>query len=115
VQLKSEHLEGVSYFMVNLPAGELNSKESNPMAITLDHPEIDELAHELSHYTGESVTQAVLTAMRERLEREKEKLSQAVSLKEEILRIGQECAALPVLDQRTPEEILGYNQHGVPA
>lgn len=30
---------------------------------------------------------------------------------EEILR---RVDALPVLDQRTPEEILGYNQHGVP-
>ena len=37
------------------------------MAITLDHPEVDGLAHELSHYTGESVTQAVLTALQERL------------------------------------------------
>jgi len=84
------------------------------MALTLDHPEVDELAQELSHYTGESLTEAVITALRERLEREKEKSSQtvplqAVSLKEEIIRIGQECAALPVLDQRTPEKILGYN------
>jgi len=85
------------------------------MAITPDHPEVDELAQELSHYTGESITQAILTALRERLEREKEKVGQAESLKEEILRIGQECAALPVLDQRLPEEILGYNEHGVPA
>ena len=85
------------------------------MALTLDHPEADELARELSQYTGESVTQAVLTALRERLEREKEKLSQAESLKEELLRIGQERAALPELDQRTPEEIIGYNEQGIPA
>lgn len=86
------------------------------MALTLDHPEVDELAQELSHYTGESVTEAVITALRERLAREKEKSSQTgASLKEELMRIGQECAALPVLDQRTPEEILGYNQDGVPA
>jgi antitoxin VapB len=84
------------------------------MALTLDHPEVDELARELSYYTGESVNQAVLTALRERLEREREKLNQAAPLKEELLRIGQECAALSVLDQRTPEEIIGYNEQGIP-
>ena len=85
------------------------------MALTINHPEADELAQELSHYTGENVTQAVVNALRERLEREKEKVSQTVSLKEELLRIGQECAALPLLDQRSPDEILGYSNIGIPA
>ena len=85
------------------------------MTLTINHPEVDELAHDLASYTGETVTQAVVNALRERLEREKEKQSLPLSLKEELLRIGQECAALPLLDQRSPEEILGYNEHGVPA
>lgn len=84
------------------------------MTLTLNNPEVDELAQELSQYTGESLTEAVITALRERLAREKAKSNPSVSLKEEILRIGQACAALPVLDPRLPEEILGYNQHGVP-
>ena len=79
------------------------------MTLTINHPEVDELAHELASYTGETVTQAVVKALRERLEREKEKQSPPLSLKEELLRIGQECAALPLLDQRSPEKILGYN------
>ena len=85
------------------------------MTLTINHPEVDELAHELISYTGETVTQAVVNALRERLEREKEKQSSPLSLRKELLRIGQECAALPLLDQRSPEEILGYNEHGVPA
>ncbi len=40
--------------------------------------------------------------------------AQGLSLASELLRIGRECAALPVLDSRTPEAILGYNEHGVP-
>jgi antitoxin VapB len=32
----------------------------------------------------------------------------------ELLRIGQECAALPDYDRRTPDEILGYDEYGVP-
>ena len=84
------------------------------MTLTINHPEADELAHELISYTGETITEAVLTALRERLEREKEKQDQPVSLKEEILRIGQECASLPILDNRSSEEIMGYNEIGVP-
>lgn len=85
------------------------------MAITINHPEADELAQELTSYTGETVAEAIVNALRERLEREKQKQAPPISLKEELLRIGQECAALPVRDQRSPEEILGYDEHGVPA
>lgn len=33
---------------------------------------------------------------------------------EELLAIGRRCAALPVLDHRSEEEILGYDEHGIP-
>ena len=33
----------------------------------------------------------------------------------EILEIGQRCAALPDLDARPPDEILGYDRHGLPS
>jgi antitoxin VapB len=46
---------------------------------------------------------------------EPEKQSRPASLKEELLQIGQECAALPILDNRSPEDIGGYNEVGVPA
>jgi prevent-host-death family protein len=36
-------------------------------------------------------------------------------LKDVLLRIGRECAVLPLLDHRTAEEIIGYDGHGVPA
>jgi antitoxin VapB len=32
----------------------------------------------------------------------------------EILEIGKRCAALPDLHQRSAEEILGYDKHGLP-
>ena len=85
------------------------------MPHTINHPEVDELAQELSQYTGESVTQAVINALRERLDREKEKVGETKQLKEELLWIGRECAALPVLDQRSPDEVLGYTDLGVPS
>ena len=85
------------------------------MALKIDHPEVDELARELAIYTGETIPQAVVSALRERLAQEKQKRKTAVApLKEALLQIGKECAALPLLDSRSVDEILGYNKQGVP-
>jgi antitoxin VapB len=81
------------------------------MALTINHPYAELLVQELIAYTGETLTQAVLNALRERIKTEKEK--RAISLKDELLQIGKRCAALPVLDNRSPEEILGNNQNRV--
>ncbi len=35
-------------------------------------------------------------------------------LAEEMMRIGKRAAALPDLDRRSPDEILGYGEEGVP-
>jgi antitoxin VapB len=82
------------------------------MALYIEDPEADLLANELVRYTGESVVQAVIVALRERLEREKRRGH--MSLAEELVRIGKECAALPVLDRRAPDEILGCDENGLP-
>lgn len=84
------------------------------MSLTINHPDADKLAHELMNYTGETLTQAVLNALRERLKQEKNKRQVPSTLKDELLEIGRTCAALPLLDERSPEAILGYNEIGVP-
>ncbi len=38
----------------------------------------------------------------------------AENLAGELLAIGRHCAASPLLDKRTPEQILGYNAQGLP-
>ena len=73
--------------------------------------EVEELARELSRYTGETVSQAIRNALQERLQRVKRRRRAG---KEELLRIGRECASLPVRDGRMPEEILGYEEMGLP-
>lgn len=48
---------------------------------------------------------------------EKTETAQAISqtaLKERLLTIAKRCAALPLLDHRTPDEILGYDEYGLP-
>ena len=52
--------------------------------------------------------------LRERLERELRKDQTVESLVEELMEIGRHCASLPLLDGRTPDEILGYDESGVP-
>jgi antitoxin VapB len=77
----------------------------------ISHPEVTRLAQELMRYTGETATDAMLNALRERLEREQRKQLAPPSLADQLLAFGRQCTALPMLDTRTPDEILGYNVH----
>jgi len=83
------------------------------MALSIKHPEADRLARELAATTGESLTEAVVQALRERLARERGRRL-ALHLRDELRAIRQRCAKLPVVDTRSPEEILGYDDAGVP-
>jgi len=83
------------------------------MALSIKHPVADQLARELAETTGESLTDAVLNALKERLRREKGRIK-APRLAEELRSIRERCAALPRLDTRSSDEILGYDGDGVP-
>ena len=80
------------------------------MAMTVTHPEVNRLAQELGQYTSETPTVAILNALRERMERERRKQTHQTILASQLLCIGRECSALPVLDSRSASEILGYDQ-----
>jgi len=67
----------------------------------------------LAALTGETLTDAVVIALRERLARQTGRAG-VVPLREELATIRQRCASLPVLDDRTPEEIIGYDSQGLP-
>jgi antitoxin VapB len=83
------------------------------MALSIKNPEADRLARELAKTTGETLTEAVVRALRERLRRERGRL-RAPRLKDEMRAIRARCSKLPVLDPRTPDEILGYDDSGLP-
>jgi antitoxin VapB len=82
------------------------------MGLNLKNPETHRRAKELAQLAGETMTEAVDRAIAERLERLRRKRNQS-ALVERLLEIGHECAGLPVLDQRTPEEML-YDERGLP-
>ncbi|HVP03966.1 MAG TPA: type II toxin-antitoxin system VapB family antitoxin [Solirubrobacteraceae bacterium] len=84
------------------------------MALNIKDQETDELVRELVEVTGETITAAVRAAVRERLDR----LGAARGADrrfEDIMEISRRAATLPVLDSRTPDEIIGYDEHGLPA
>jgi antitoxin VapB len=83
------------------------------VALSIKDPEADRLARALAAATGESLTRAVTEALRERLERVGKRRT-GRSLAEELNEIALRCAALPDLDKRTPDEIIGYDEHGLP-
>lgn len=83
------------------------------MALSIKDAEADRLARELAERTGESLTQAVVVALRERLQREQGH-RRPPALREELAAIRRRCSTLPVLDNRSPEEILGYDECGLP-
>lgn len=84
------------------------------MPLNIKDPETDRLARELSSVTGESLTAAIAIAVRERLERVRGG-PRGQDLASELDAIALRCAALPVLDERSEDEILGYDEHGLPA
>ncbi len=83
------------------------------MALNIKNPEAERLARELAEATGENITQAVTAALREQLIRKTGRVRD-VTLREDVRRIQERVAKLPVLDDRSPDEIVGYDEHGLP-
>jgi len=84
------------------------------MALSFKDGETDRLARELSRVTGETLTAAVRRAIAERLERERRRHGDGRPLAERLDAIAADCAALPDRDTRSPDEIIGYDEAGVP-
>lgn len=84
------------------------------MVLSIKDPETDRLARELAALTGESITVATRRAIEERLVR--------VKVRMDVAPLGDELGSLVFrgrarlqLDRRGPDEILGYDEHGLPS
>ena len=75
--------------------------------------ETEELANALAKLTGETKTEAVTQALRERLQRVRRARAKR-RLADELDEIALHCSALPARDQRTADEIMGYDDNGLP-
>ncbi len=83
------------------------------MALSIKDPETERLARALAKRTGESLTIATRRALEERLRRIGVAPRRAALL-EDLSAIRRRLSALPVLDQRRAEEIIGYDEDGLP-
>jgi len=85
------------------------------MVLNIRDRRAHELAREVAQTAGETMTEAVITALAERLERLRaEQESCRAQRAARLLAHGRAFAALPVLDPRPLDEILGYDEVGLP-
>lgn len=82
------------------------------MGISIKNDSAEKLARQVAAETGESLTDAIIHSLEERLERLKGRRS-APDLAETLMAISRRCSALPDLDVRDADEILGYDDKGL--
>lgn len=83
------------------------------MALSIRNPRAEKLARQVAAESGESLTEAIIHALEERLERLKGRCA-TTDVAGQIMEISLRCRALPEKDQRSADEILGYNEKGLP-
>jgi len=83
------------------------------MAFSIKNDDADALARRLAATTGESLTEAVLVALRERLQREERRRQKGAA--DRLRRLAEEVSSLEVVDPHPSDEIVGYDDDGLPS
>jgi antitoxin VapB len=83
------------------------------MALSIKSVDVERMAREIAAKTGESLTGAIQKALEERLARLKQQ-RRGHLVADQIEEILRRVDQLPVRDSRRPDEILGYDEHGLP-
>jgi antitoxin VapB len=85
------------------------------MALNIRDPEVHRLARAVADATGETMTRAVGIALAERLQRLTE-MPEAERRRriEALMAMARQFAELPVEDPRPIDEILAYDENGLP-
>ena len=83
------------------------------MPISIKNNQTEALARKLAELTGETLTDAIRAAVAERYDRLRRARS-GRTLADELNEIALRCASLPVISSLSDDEILGYDEDGVP-
>jgi antitoxin VapB len=83
------------------------------MALSIKNPDAERLAREIAKETGETLTEAIQRSLQERLQRLPQRRRGRL-LTEKLQDILRRVDALPTLDARSEDEILGYDSRGIP-
>jgi antitoxin VapB len=80
--------------------------------VLIKDKEADQLIRRLAERAGETMTEAVKKAVAERLSRLPLSENEIAERKRRIARLMAEADAMPTVDHRTADEIIGYNDQG---
>jgi antitoxin VapB len=83
------------------------------MPLSIKNPVTERLARQIARETGESITEGIQHALQERLERLPARRRGRI-MAEKLEDILRRVDALPTLDTRREDEILGYDKRGIP-
>ena len=81
----------------------------NGRTLYVKNPAAHRLAEQVSKRLGVTLSDAVISALEDKLRTMPRPLDRA-----KIAEICARMGALPVLDDRTPDEIIGYDEFGIP-
>lgn len=84
------------------------------MALSIKDEETDRLVRKLAQQAGLSYTAAIRLAVQNELDKRRRPARNPGRIREAIRELQEEIRKLPVLDPRTPDEIIGYDEHGLP-
>lgn len=84
------------------------------MALSIKDPETERLARSLAERTGETITIATRRALEERMRRLGSD-SRKAALLEDFAASRRRWGGMPVFDTRSPDDILGYDENGLPS
>jgi antitoxin VapB len=82
------------------------------VAVLIKDDEADRLVRELAARTGETITEAVKTAVAERLKRLPLTAREIAARRRRLDSVLAKADALPNVDRRSPDAILGFNDQG---
>ncbi len=79
------------------------------MPLNIKSDEADRLARELARRRRQPITTVIIDALRAELDREKRR-ARTPGLAERLMALSEEYSRLPILDERSDNEILGYDE-----
>ena len=82
------------------------------MPLSIRNLRAERLAREVASACGETITQTIISALEERLDRIRSR-KRSADIHAEIMDISRRSSAIPDRDRRSPDEILGYDKNGV--
>jgi antitoxin VapB len=82
------------------------------MPLSIRNPRAEKLAKEVASMSGENITQTIIHALENQLERLRGSRKYPDTVRE-IMNISRRCSSIPDKDTRSQNEILGYNKIGI--